>query len=59
MGGVHIYYVYTPSIFYLPCPLYLETFLHFGPEDLDGLPPFLLPNVDFAELSNFAIIKVV
>ena len=33
------------KISYLPCPLYLETDLSFGPFPLAGFPPFLLPNV--------------
>jgi hypothetical protein len=39
--------------YYLPCPLYLETGLSFGPRDLAALPPFLLPNVVFLDSEDF------
>jgi len=41
----------------LPCPLYLDLFLHLGPLDLEALPPFLDPNVTFlASFIDFAIL---
>jgi hypothetical protein len=38
---------------YLPCPRYLDTFLHLGPRDLAALPPLRLPNVIFLESADF------
>jgi len=44
---------------YLPCPLYLETFLSLGPLLLAALPPFLRPNDIFllsADDFDFAMV---
>jgi hypothetical protein len=39
--------------YYLPCDLYWETDLSFGPRDLAALPPLRLPNVTFLESVDF------